>query len=85
MIMEFGINYENGGYVVLVLLRNVDNGDFPRWYRLRNFGLRQGDARCFKEFDCPRLTDNQIKMLIKSYNKNVKWERINSRKFVVQK
>lgn len=83
--MEFGINFENGGYVVLVLLRNVENGDFPRWYRLRNFGLRKGDARCFKEFDCPRLTGNQIKMLIKSYNKNVLWERINSRKFVVQK
>ena len=83
--MEFGINFENGDYVVLVLLRNEENGGFPRWYRLRNFGLRQGDAKCYKNFDCPRLTYRQIKMLIKNYNKNVKWERISCTKFVVQK
>lgn len=83
--MKFGINFENGGYVVMVLLRKAENGYFPGWYRLRNFGLRQGDAKCYKYFDCPRLTDRQIKMLIKNYNKNVKWERISCNKFVVQK
>lgn len=36
----------------------------------------------FKYVDCPELTDNQIRMLIKNYNPDVIYKRINSRRFV---
>lgn len=78
--MEFGINWRDGGYVVCVLIS--DNNGYKRWYPLRNFGIYQGEARCFKEFDCPTLNDFMLKMLIKQYNPKIIWRRIKSGKFV---
>lgn len=80
--MQFGINYDNG-YVVCVLMYD-ERGLIRRWYPLRNFGEHQGDARIFKECDCPRLTDVQISLLTKNYRKDVIYKRINSRRFVVE-
>jgi hypothetical protein len=79
--MQFGINW-NDGYEVCVLME--DERGLRRWLPLRNFGDRQGDARIFKEVDCPDLTDTQIRMLVKRFDRNVKYERINKRKFVRQ-
>ena len=55
-----------------------------RWYSLRNFGDRQGDSIVFKEFDCPNLTDAQVRMLINNFDKNRKYIRIDSRHFKIQ-
>jgi hypothetical protein len=79
--MQFGINW-NDGYEVCVLME--DERGLRRWLPLRNFGDRQGDARIFKEADCPDLTDTQIRMLVKRFDRNVKYERINERKFIKQ-
>ncbi|MBR5395775.1 MAG: hypothetical protein IK144_11965 [Bacteroidaceae bacterium] len=79
--MEFAINYNNG-YEVAVLME--DARGLRRWLPLRNFGDRQGDAKCFKYYDCPKLTDAQLRMLIKRFDRNVKYERINGRRFVKQ-
>ena len=79
--MQFGINW-NDGYEVCVLME--DERGLRRWLPLRNFGDRQGDARIFKEADCPDLTDTQIRMLVKRFDRSVKYERINERKFVRQ-
>ena len=62
--MQFGINW-NDGYEVTVLM--VGEHGYLRHFTLRNFGEHQGDARIFKEADCPNLTDAQIRMLIKNY------------------
>lgn len=80
--MQFGINW-NDGYEVCVLME--DERGLRRWLPLRNFGDRQGDARIFKEVDCPALTDTQLRMLTKRFDRSVKYERINGRHFVKQK
>lgn len=79
--MQFGINW-NDGYEVCILMH--DERGLLRWQPLRNFGDRQGDARIFKEVDCPDLTDTQIRMLVKKFDRNVKYVRINSRRFIKQ-
>jgi hypothetical protein len=53
-----------------------------RFFPLRNFGEHQGDARMFKEVDCPELTDSQLRMLIKSYDNRIIYKRINGRRFI---
>lgn len=53
-----------------------------RQFPLRNFGEHQGDARLYKEADCPRLTFEQVKALIKRFDRSVKYKRVNSRRFV---
>jgi hypothetical protein len=79
--MQFGLNW-NDGYEVAVLM--PDERGLVRWHPLRNFGHRQGDAKIFKYEDCPRLTYTQIRMLVKRFDRSVKYERINERKFVRQ-
>ena len=79
--MQFGINW-NDGYEVCVLME--DERGLRCWQPLRNFGDRQGDARIFKEVDCPALTDTQLRMLTKHFDRSVKYERINSRHFIKQ-
>lgn len=79
--MQFGLNW-NDGYEVAVLM--PDERRLVRWHPLRNFGDRQGDAKIFKYVDCPRLTDTQIRMLAKRFDRSVKYERINSRYFIKQ-
>lgn len=76
--MQFGINW-NDGYEVSVVMPNEFG--YLRHYPLRNFGDHQGDARIFKEVDCPKLTDTQIRILIKQYDPKVKYRRINGRTF----
>ena len=55
------------------------------WHPLRNFGDRQGDAFAFRDWDCPHLSDTQIKMLERAYNKDRKYIRVSSTKFMLQK
>ena len=80
--MQFGINW-NDGYEVTVLM--VGEHGYLRHFPLRNFGEHQGDARIFKEVDCPKLTDAQIRMLIKNYDQKVKYKRISGTRFVREK
>lgn len=79
--MQFGINW-NDGYEVCVLME--DERGLRRWLPLRNFGDREGDAKAFKYFDCPDLTDTQLRMLTKRFDRSVKYERINGRHFIKQ-
>lgn len=62
------------GYIVEVYENN-------RWFPLRNFGDRQGDALEFCHWDCPKLSDMSIKALIKRYDNNVKYIRVNEKVF----
>ena len=58
-----------------------------QWHSLRNFGERQGDAICFRDYDCPKLDDTHIRMLEKAYTKEKKYTRISNgitTKFKVQ-
>lgn len=76
--MRFSVTY-NDGYVVSV--RQMDTGGYIRYKPLRKFH-EQGDAFCFRECDCPKLSDIQIKMLIKQYSPSKKYKRISSKRFV---
>lgn len=77
--MEFAINYREG-YEVYAVMPGICG--HKQFLPLRNFGDHQGDARIFKEVDCPNLKDSQIRMLIASFNRKVKYKRINSKRFV---
>ena len=78
--MDFALNWDAlfGGYVISV--KQLDSRGFWRWYNLRKFET-QGDALAFREFDCPHLTELQIKGLIKQYNPQIRYRRINSKRF----
>ena len=77
--MYFSLEYENG--FVVTLTKIWDDGilhDKP----LRKF-KEQGDAIIFKLHDCPKLTELQIKMLVKSYDNKKKFVRLDERHFRV--
>ena len=76
--MMFQIENTPGGYVVSCYYDQ-------HWHPLRNFGDRQGDARFFKEHDCPKLEDGMIRVLIKHYNPSVKYIRLNGGRFKKQR
>lgn len=77
--MMFQICNEPHGYVVEVHI--LDNDGICRWHPLRNFGERQGDARFFKEYDCPKLSDTIINALIRAYNPRDRYIRVNENRF----
>ena len=81
--MMFSVDNTPDGYVVKAYIY-LSNEDGLRWMPLRNFGDRQGDAIEFRDYDCPKLNDWQLKCLIKQYDKNTKYIRLSSTKFIKQ-
>lgn len=77
--MEFAINYRDGYEVCVIMLNSMGR---KQHYPLRNFGEHQGDARIFKEADCPELSYSQIRMLIAQFKREVKYKRINNKRFI---
>lgn len=75
--MYYGLNYEDG-YVVT--LTQVWEDGMLKSKALRKF-KEQGDAKVFQQHDCPRLTELQIKMLVKNYDPAKKFIRIDERHF----
>lgn len=75
--MYFSLVYENG--FVVTLTRIWEDGCL-HVKPLRKF-KEQGDAMVFKLHDCPKLTDLQIKALVRMYDKNKKFVRIDERHF----
>lgn len=67
------------GYIVGIFLR--DGTGCGRWYRLRNFGDRQGDAIEFREWDLPTFTDAQIRLFIKTFKIENKYKRLDKNKY----
>lgn len=80
---DFQICNTPDGYVVNALVSEPPSS-YRSWMPLRNFGDRQSDAIIFKNEDCPKLNEFLLKMLIRGYNKEIKYKRINSGKFVKQ-
>lgn len=76
--MMFQVENNPEGYVVSCYRES-------HWQPLRNFGERQGDARCFMLFDCPKLTDSEIGILARRYDKDRVYERVSSRQFKTKK
>ncbi len=62
------------GYVVQVLCQ-LAGEVYETWHSVMNFGDRQGDALIFKSEDLPKLPEGALKLMIKNYNKNRKFER----------
>ena len=75
--MFFGVNWNNGYEVGVTMVSEFGT---MKYHPLRNFGMRQGDARIFKEVDCPKLTEIQLRSLIKNYNPSIKYSRSNDGK-----
>lgn len=75
--MYYSLEYENG--FVVTLTRIWEDGRLHE-KPLRKF-KEQGDAMVFKNHDCPRLTELQIKMLVKNYDPAKKFTRIDEKHF----
>lgn len=71
------------GYIVSVFY-DLNNDGYYHWYRLRNFGTHEGDAKAFKDYDVPKLSDPQIKSLIRNFDVTRKYTRIDCRHFKAQ-
>lgn len=54
------------GYTVTVKLLDADG--CTRFYPLRSFGERQGDAIDFQLYDCPKMSEAQIRALAWKYD-----------------
>lgn len=72
--MKYQVRNSNEGYI-------VDAYYEGKWYPIRNFGNRQGDARLFAYSDAENLSEMQLRMLIKNFKKDRIYIRINSRTF----
>lgn len=85
MYIAFDFQIENtpDGYVVSAFVCETPSTSRV-WKPLRNFGDRQSDAKIYKEEDCPKLNEHNLKGLIERYRKEDKWIRINGRRFVKQ-
>ena len=68
------------GYIVGIFL--MDGAGCGSWYRLRNFGDRQGDAIAFREYDLPTFSDQQIKLFIKTFDVSKKYMRKEKGRYV---
>lgn len=72
--MLFQVENTPSGYIVSVYYEY-------HWYPLRNFGDRQGDAKFFKDFDCPKLEVDMVRLLVTRFNSSVKYSRGSSGRF----
>lgn len=79
---RFQISNESWGYVVEAYFPDKDG--MERWQPLRNFGDRQGDAMSFRDYDCPELSDAQIRMLIVRYDWQTCYVRIGKNRYYKQ-
>lgn len=62
--MMFQLTWEPDG-VVLECHTDLFKGRFE-WVRLRKF-ITEGDARLFQMSRCPKMTENEVKMLARQY------------------
>ena len=68
------------GYIVGVYL--MDGNGNGHWYRLRNFGDRQGDAIAFREYDLTMFSNQQIELFIKTFDVGKKYMRKEKGRYV---
>lgn len=83
--MQFQIRENKGDYIVEAYIIEDQNSLYGHWHPLRNFGERQGDAIFFKEYDCPKLEETHIRLLIKNYNPERRYIRKSATRFDVEK
>ena len=67
----FQINNTKDGYIV-----EVFNTTTSHWDPIANFGDHQGDAILFKNYDAPRLTEDQLRNLVEVYDKQEIFQRL---------
>lgn len=83
--MMFQVVERNGDYIVEVYIIEDINSTRGYWHPLRNFGWRQGDAFAFRDWDCHKLTDGQLRALVKNYDPDRRYIRRSSTQFVIEK
>ena len=83
--MMFQIAERNGDYIVEAYIIEDPNSTRGYWHPLRNFGPRQGDAICFRDYDCPKLSDSEINALVKAYNVDRRYSRKKAGQFIIVK
>ena len=78
--MYFSLEYKNG---FVVTITHICEDGRLHVKPLRKF-KEQGDAMVFKLHDCPKLTELQIRMLVRTYDSKKKYVRIDERHFRFQ-
>lgn len=83
--MMFQVAERNGDYIVEAYIIEDPNSTRGYWHPLRNFGCRQGDAFAFRDWDCPKLTDGQLRLLVKNYDPGRRYIRRSATLFIVER
>ena len=83
--MMFQVAERNGDYIVEAYIIEDPNSTRGYWHPLRNFGCRQGDVFAFRDWDCPKLTDSQLRLLVKNYDRERRYIRKSATQFVVER
>lgn len=83
--MMFQVAERNGDYIVEAYIIEDPNSTRGYWHPLRNFGCRQGDAFAFRDWDCPKLTDGQLRLLVKNYDPGRRYIRRSAAQFIVER
>jgi len=83
--MMFQVSENQGDYIVEAYIIEDPNSTRGYWHPLRNFGCRQGDAFAFRDWDCPKLTDSQLRLLVKNYDRERRYIRKSATQFVVER
>lgn len=83
--MMFQVAERNGDYIVEAYIIEDPNSTRGYWHPLRNFGCRQGDAFAFRDWDCPKLTDSQLRLLVKNYDRERRYIRKSATQFVIER
>lgn len=83
--MMFQVAERNGDYIVEVYIIEDPNSTRGYWHPIRNFGCRQGDAFAFRDWDCPKLTDGHLRLLVKNYDPGRRYIRRSATQFVVER
>lgn len=83
--MMFQVAERNGDYIVEAYIIEDPNSTRGYWHPLRNFGCRQGDAFAFRDWDCPKLTEGQLRLLVKNYDPGRRYIRRSATQFIVER
>lgn len=67
------------GYIVSIYVQ--DGRGYGHWFRLRNFGINQGDAIAFRDYDLPELKMELIMLLAKQFKKETIYQRIGKHRY----
>ena len=73
--MKAQVEEKDGDYIVGVYCQ-LPGDNIPHWYRVMNFGERQGDAIAMELYDLPKMPNTRLAFMIRRYNPERRMKRV---------